>query len=205
MKGCHSSDGTLEYLKELQAEHTNVRVVIGSTAWPSKDAMVNAAIAEVKKHTDSCYLWQVDVDEQWEKEAMADAEHAMEYMGADCGEFLCEYFVGESLIACGEWGEGKRLPYRRLWRWKGQLFATHEPPELSGGNGERILLPPTFMHYAYYFPQDVEFKELYYTGHEGIYGRWLDLQAETDFPQPIGRLITGPWGRTRTEIVRVRK
>jgi hypothetical protein len=37
-------------------------------------------------------------------------------------------------------------------------------------------------------------------GHEGIFERWKSLQKETVWPQPISRLITGWWGKTKTTI-----
>jgi len=201
-----STDGTNDYLNDLVRRYPD-RVGHSGTVGKNKDQMVNCAIEGILKSfgnkiPDDCYLYQIDVDEQWDKEQMDQAEAMLEYMRGDCGKFLCDYYVGSGLLAKGDWGEGRKIPYRRLWKWRGQKFQTHEPPELEGGNGVEILLPQRFKHYAYYFPEDVKFKESFYTGHDGAYARWCDLQEETAFPQPLTRLITGPWGRTNTVIVR---
>lgn len=202
----HSIDGTLEYLVELSGKYDKFHIVSSDGFYDSKDHMVNRAILALREYGEQfnpCYLYQIDVDEQWTIEQMAKAERMLEIEKAKAGTFLCNYYVGPNLIAAGEWGEGKKLSYRRLWRWEGEYFRTHEPPELEGGNGKEILLPQRFNHYAYYFEQDVKFKDQWYGGHEGIYERWLMLQNETVFPQPISRLITGPWGKTQTEIMQV--
>lgn len=202
--GPSSTDGTADFFKFCDS--AKVEYIRRFLPWSSKDEMVNVALDALKgfwQAGEPCYLWQIDADEQWTEDGMSEAEMMLDYMAADCGEFYSTYYVGKDLLALGEWGEGKKLPYRRLWRWKGQNFATHEPPELIGGNGKTALLPQRFDHFAYYFPQDVQFKEKYYKGHEGILAKWQALQKETVFPQPISRLISGSWGQTRTEIVKI--
>jgi len=189
----NSVDGTVDFLKKLKG----VKIIFANGIWKSKDEMVNRAIKEIKQN--KAFLWQIDIDEQWTAKQIGEAE---KNLNGDTGMFLCDYYVGKNLIAKGEWGEGKKLPYRRLWKWRGQSFASHEPPILKGGNGKEVLLKQRFKHYAYYFPQDVKFKENYYTGHRNIYQRWLDLQKETKFPQSISRLISGSWGKTKTEVIK---
>ena len=204
----NSVDGTLEYLEGLASRHTNVSV-ISSSFWTSKDHMVNAALADIAVYTDNLsedvFLWEIDADEQWTAEDLSGAEDLLNATKTDCGEFLADYYVGKDLLAVGEWGEGKKIPYRRLWRWQGQMFESHEPPKLCGGNGKAILLPQRFKHYAYYFPQDVRFKEEFYTGHENIFDRWKEIQdySKDEFPLHISALITGSWGQTNTEIVKI--
>ncbi len=208
--GGHSVDGTVDYLRTFP--YHNVKIVYKENIsdnrfgwWNNKDEMVNAAIFVFRgcEQFNPCYLWEIDCDEQWTVEQMAEAEHMLDGQQAKTGTFLCNYYVGPDLLAKGEWGEGLKLPYRRLWKWEGEYFKSHEPPELEGGNGKTILLPQRFNHYAYYFERDVRFKDAWYGGHEGIYERWKKLQKETVFPQPISRLIMGPWGKTETKIVRV--
>lgn len=203
-KDGHSIDGTIEYLEDLSKKYDNFHIVAHDEFWESKDHMVNMAILTLKKYGERfnpCYLWQIDCDEQWTVKQMIEAEQMLDRQQAKTGMFLCNYYVGAELLAVGEWGEGIKLPYRRLWRWEGEWFYTHEPPVLNGGNGKEVLLPQKFNHYAYYFEQDVKFKDAWYSGHEGIYERWKELQKETIFPQPISRLITGSWGKTKTEII----
>ncbi len=205
-----SIDDTRLYIDQLRQRHDNVLPVFnGGGMWDSKDEMVNAAVAALAGLTGTMgdhlnlFLWEVDADEQWNRHQIERAEEYLIETGSKTGEFLCDYYVGKDLLARGEWGEGKKLPYRRLWKWNGELFVTHEPPELDGGNGQTVLCPQRFKHYAYYYPEDVEFKDQWYSGHGGIYTKWNKLQRfhPENFPRPISDLITGPWGKTDTEII----
>lgn len=175
----------------------------------NKDEMMNLAwdvADEFTYYNQLRFVWMFDIDEQWTSDQMTEAERMLIDVDADCGCFHANHYVGKDLIAKGTWGEGNdpedplRNAYRRLWRWKGQRFATHEPPVLEGGNGKEILLPQRFNHYSYYFEKDVIFKSKYYNGYENLHTKWLDLQKETVFPQPISRLLDGHWGTTSTVI-----
>lgn len=216
-KNFHSRDGTIEFIKERN--YPNVALCSDHLgAWSSKDAMVNTSI-DVIRSNECCrmwlesgeptFLWQCDVDEQWTKEQLCEAEKELVSLNAGAGCFRADYYIGNNLLAKGEWGEGYSLtkPLRfatiRLWNWKGQKFAYHEPPVLDGGNGNLALLSQRFKHYAYYFERDVAFKNEYYSGHEGILDNWKSLQEETVFPQPISRLISGHYGKTATQIVKI--
>jgi hypothetical protein len=169
--------------------------------WSSKDAMVNAAMEALSKLPPVTHLFEIDADEVWTESNLNAATSDLDNASASCGQFLSDYYVGPGLLARGEWGESRIFPYRRLWRYKsGMRFRMHEPPEMDGGNGVTILLPQRFKHYAYYYEQDVKFKNDYYTGHDDIYTKWLSLQKETVWPQPLSRLISGFWGKTNTRI-----
>jgi len=195
-----SNDGTTEFLDSIKSD--KVRVIRpNNRAWKNKDEQVNAAIAEIKTITDECMLWQIDVDEQWTLQQMKEAETHLTNHNGKTGCFYCNYFVGPRQMAYGQWGEGKHEPYRRLWDWKGEDFETHEPPKLKGKNGPGLLLTQRFNHYAYYYPQDVKFKEKYYGGYEGLYQRWLNVQDNRDVIS-IKELL-GPntwWSFTQTYI-----
>ncbi len=201
-----SVDNTVSYIDELREKYKNI-ILVNSVFgfWPSKDAMVNAAIKALKKHTNKCTLFEIDIDEQWTANDMLDAEMMLKESGGKIGTFLCDYYVGENLRAVGDWGEGNLVPYRRLWLWEGEYFKTHEPPMLDGENDPVVMLPQRFKHYAYYFEKDVKFKNDWYSGHEGIYERWKEIQMlpQNEFPIKLDRLITGHWGKTKTEIIYV--
>lgn len=189
-----STDGTRELLLQLAQQHPDrVTVVTAADFWPSKDDMVHAALDHLRDHLgpSGAYLWQVDADEVWSLDQLARAEAELERHGGDCGLFLCDYFVGPRLVARGEWGEGRALPYRRLWKWDGRQAETHEPPRLVGGNGREVLLAERFAHFAYYFEQDVNFKARYYGGHQELAVRWPRLQRRParDFPLPLSALF----------------
>lgn len=200
-------DGTNDLLKKLAPGNTHVHHI--ECSGKNKDEMVNIALDTLDGHVyvyrDNPFLYQLDVDEVWTEEQMDEAERMLVEQDADCGCFHANHFVGPSLVAKGEWGEGNapddplRNAYRRLWRWKGQVFETHEPPVLEGGNGKEVLLPQRFNHYAYYFQKDVKFKEKYY-GYTDLLKRWTMLNAMTNFPQPISTLLDGYWGNTKTVI-----
>jgi hypothetical protein len=201
----HSVDGTVEYIQELAQRHKNITLIQRDGAWESKDVQVNAGITFLKKDNNEGFLWEVDVDEQWDPNDMAQAEKELIEKGIKTGGFLCNCFVGKNLRALGEWGEGKISSYRRLWNWKGELFSTHEPPCLKGNNDPFYIFNNIrFNHYSYFFEQDVKFKNDYYSGHEGIYNNWLNLQKETSFPQPLSKLISGGWGQTKTIIEQIK-
>jgi len=178
-----SVDGTIAFISGFMNGRikNDITLFVANGIWESKDTMVNTAIEWIKENlTENAFLWQIDIDEQWTPEAMDAAEK--ELIG-DTGLFLADYHVGPGLMAKDE------RPYKRLWRWKGQRFASHEPPLLEGGNGTEQLLSQRFNHYAYYYEKDVRFKDDWYGGHEGIYKRWKELQEETNFPQPLSRLL----------------
>lgn len=199
-----SNDGTTEMLDMISATYTNMRVIRNNgKPWNSKDEQVNAAItqAKIEAKGEDCFLWQIDIDEQWTVTQTEEAEQMLVKNGGKTGCFLCDYYVGPNQQVFGAWGEGRYEPYRRLWNWKGEKFLTHEPPTLEGKNGPGLLLPQRFKHYAYYFEQDVKFKEAYYQGYEGLHARWLEVQKNRDRLH-IKQLL-GPntwWGQTDTTI-----
>lgn len=196
-KNGSSNDGTIELLEKIAEENPKLTFVKSNGFWNGKDEQVNVAMQEVKKITNSCFLWEVDIDEQWSLPEIEKAEKELVEKGGKTGLFKCEYYVGDDLIVRGEWGEG---PYNRLWRWSGENFSTHEPPVLEGGNGKEVLLESRFNHYSYYFQKDVEFKNDWYSGHEDILPNWLNLKNETEFPIHVSKLVTGPWGKTNAFI-----
>lgn len=214
LHGSMSTDHTWFNLMKITKKHKNVRIVSdGDIRWSSKDDMVNMIMSYIRYYVPNLdlsdvFLWQIDVDEQWTRKQMDTAEKDLLENCCDCGCFHANHFVGDNLVAKGCWGEGNdpedplKNAYRRLWRWKGQNFETHEPPKLQGGNGHEVLLSQKFNHYSYYFAQDILFKSKYYGGYESLYENWYALKKETEFPQPINRLIPGHWGETNTKIVK---
>lgn len=206
-----SIDGTTELLDSIQKCSPNVKVIRQQTFgvnrkghyFNNKDEQVNAAITFLKEAVEGDYgfLWQIDVDEQWEPSQLDQAEKMLTENNGKTGCFLCDYFVGPNQQVFGDWGEGKITPYRRLWKWEGELFITHEPPTLEGKNGPGLLLPQRFKHYAYYFEGDVKFKEAYYQGYEGLYERWKNIQNNKS--KIHVRELLGPktwWSNTNTFI-----
>lgn len=211
-----SKDWTLNFLVHFGDKHPD-KVTYAyrhREFWHSKDAMVNKAVEMIKTKynlstMDDVFLWEIDMDEYWTKEQMDAAEKELVEKGGDCGCFHADHWIGDHLLAKGAWGEGNdpedplRNSYRRLWRWNGKPFATHEPPVLEGGNGKEVLLTPRMNHKSYVYDKDVTFKMCWYGGHDDLLWRWYSLveRPKEDFPRPLSDLITGPWGKSKTEIV----
>jgi len=199
-----SIDGTAEFLRELSANNSKLIYVESDGFWNSKDDQVNRAVEEVRKLTHSCWLWQIDIDEQWTESSMSDAESELEASGQIAGTFRADCRIGNRLRAVGEWGEARTFGYIRLWKWSGQKFICHEPPIIEGQMGiDPKMLSQTFTHYNYYFEQDVAFKDAWYGGHEQILDRWKLINSlhERFFPMHISTFITGEWGKTNSSII----
>jgi GR25 family glycosyltransferase involved in LPS biosynthesis len=186
-KNGKSIDGTIDYIKELKKSHNNIIFVETDGMWESKDDMVNRAMTEIRKLTRSCFLWQIDVDEQWEFNQIINSEIELEEKKCKTGKFNVIQFVGENLITTGKDWAGK--PFTRLWKWKGERFKSHEPPVLDTPDNSIVLLSEKMKHYSFYFEEDVKFKNDWYTDHEGLYENWLKLKKETIFPQHITYLF----------------
>lgn len=202
-KNGRSVDGTLDFLSSL-TKNSNFKCVTTDGFWHSKDEQVNAAITIIKSVVNKGTLFQVDIDEQWTKNALDLAEQELKDRKLRIGACLADCYVGKNLIAKGDWGELNPTGYIRVWDWKGELFSKHEPPVLDDGSGEFGTLQARFKHYNYYFEQDVKFKNDWYSGHEGIYERWKRINSlpDKDFPVHISNLITGNWGQSNTLIIK---
>jgi len=201
-----SIDGTREFLQFLSKETDKLIYIPSSGFWQSKDHQVNRAIEEVKKITNRCWLWEIDIDEQWELEQMDAAEKELFDSGSKAGCFRAQCFIGRNLRAIGDWGEAYTSGYIRLWKWEGEKFICHEPPIIEGQMGiEPRMLSQVFRHYNYYFDKDVIFKDKWYGGHEKIYERWKLINSldKRFFPMHISNLISGPWGRSNSSIIYV--
>jgi hypothetical protein len=184
-----SVDGTHEFLSNLSSKNNKLIYVPSNGPWSSKDEMVNKAIEQVKKITDKCFLWEIDIDEHWTLEQIIQAEEELVESNSKTGCFLCEYFVTDQWISIGGWGEGKKDPYRRLWNWEGENFKTHEPPVIDSPNQTISLLSPKFIHYAYYFERDAKFKSEYYGGHEHVLEGFYKLKNSKNDTEPLSILF----------------
>lgn len=198
----HSDDGTVDMIEKLKEINKNIVHVSNSRKWNSKDEQVNAAITEIKKLTDKCFLWQVDADEYWTINDIITNEEYLNYFDADAGLVEFDHYVGDGLLAVGDWGSGV---HKRIWKWSGQRFLSHEPPLLE--NEKRsIVCPEKYKHYAYYFEEDVRFKAEYYKGHESVYSGWKYLRDNIDvisFPVHISVLFGKKGiGLSKTKIIR---
>jgi hypothetical protein len=192
-----STDGTHEFMMALCEQHTNVHYYSPGVYWKSKDAQVNEAILTAKLITNSCFLWQVDCDEQFEAADLTLAENELTESGSNAGAFQFYHLLGKDglgrqLIGKGGWGDNW---HTRLWLWKGEKFITHEPPVIE--NQKPVAhLSPKYHHYSYCFEESVRFKEMYY-GYKGLLENWRRLRSfKGDFPQPVTLLL----GKTNRHV-----
>jgi len=180
----NSTDGTIEHIAKLMEKHNNILFHSKKGGWSSKDEQVNKAI-EMLNSEENGWLWQIDVDEQWNEKDFSDAEALMTKDISVAGAFqfnhlLCKDIKGNQLIAKGEWGDGYST---RLWWWTGQKFITHEPPIMQGQKSI-IELPQKYVHYSYYFEQDIIFKSKYYKGYASLYRNWKRMRQKS-YAYPI--------------------
>lgn len=198
----HSQDGTILYLKDFAATHKNVHFYYTHDGYfNSKDYQANAAIQLLKKLTNKCWLWQVDVDEHWTEEKLSQAEAFAATKTAIGFKFQFNHYVGKGIIAVGEWGSGY---LNRLWKWNGEYFKSHEPALLRGQKHVIPVPDIKYDHYSYYFEKDIEFKSKYYPDCKGITETWPTIQAPNDYPIHISKLFPhSRHGKTNTQIVMI--
>lgn len=181
-----SSDGTHEFMVDLASKYDNIRYYSPGRYWLGKDLQVNKAMEIITGLCGKCYLWEVDADEIWTSEKLKAAEDYADRSVSDGFSFQFNHFVGENLIASGDWGSGT---LNRLWKWRGQYFRSHEPALLVGQRSCEFIEGIKFDHYSYYFEKDVAFKSKYYSGHELVYDKWKQLQLCQSFPVHISSLF----------------
>ncbi len=191
-KDGHSVDGTLEYLKELEAEPSlkgKIKVVTTDGLWDGKVSMFNAGIAHL---TQPCWLWQIDIDEYWTPTQLTNSETILLNTDCDGAAFACDYLLTDDIIVRGDWGESIQHGYRRLFKYTpGSKFIAHEPPILQNVN--KIAPPyimPRFKHLSYYYEQDVLFKSKWYGDHENIYKGWKAItEGSQKLPCSVEKLF----------------
>lgn len=181
-----SQDGTVEFMNQLCAEHNNVYFYSPNKYYNGKDDQVNVAIDILRKISKSCYLWEVDVDEHWALESLSVAEALADNSKAIGFSFPFNHYVGQGLIAKGEWGSGYN---NRLWKWTGQFFRSHEPAMLVGQRYVEPIKEVKYDHYSYYFEKDVKFKSESYSGHENVYKNWSKVLVSESYPVHISELF----------------
>lgn len=203
-RGLHrSTDGTAEYIKAIEKICPNVRTYSHHKHYKSKDEQFNKGIVLLKTMTDNCWLWQVDADEHWSERDLADAERKLWRSTLNVASFQFNHYVGKDIIAVGDWGSGR---VNRLWKWKGQLFRSHEPSVMETQTIKELKLPQKFEHYSMVFDQDVRFKSQFYPGHN-VYHNWVKLGEVTQWPAPITTLFDSNTeiGRSDTMLHKINK
>lgn len=193
-----STDGTVEYLQSIQSD--KLLFYTHHKYYQSKDEQFNKGIQLLKTKTKHSWLWQVDADEQWSIKDIEDAEHKLWRSPSNCASFQFNHYVGREYIALGEWGSSY---VNRLWKWRGQLFASHEPAVMISQRPV-LKLPQKFEHYSMTFEQDVKSKSKYYRGHEMVYRNYLNLDT-LEYPAHISCLFgaNNPIGRSDSYLYKI--
>lgn len=193
-----SNDGTSEYLDELARRFPDQVTLYRKppgTFWDGKKEMVNAPLANIQE---PCLLWQVDADELWTVDQVAQMRRSfIEDPARGAAHYWCWYFVGPDKVVSTRYNYGANPAYEwyRTWRFQpGDHWAAHEPPTLvrprpEGGepvdiatlapftHDETEALGAVFQHFAYVTEGQLGFKESYY-GYAGATARWRELLAQ---------------------------
>lgn len=175
-KGGHSTDGTLQAIKEFiknEDGEGKVELVTKRGLWSEKDEQSEA----YAKRATGDYLWQVDVDEFYTRESM---EKVAALLGKDQSiagsSFNTITFWGSFSVICdGLYLRSGAREYARLFRWgKGFKYESHRPPTVvddKGRNlkkrnwlsGDELERRGVFLyHYSLLLPKQVEDKIRYY-------------------------------------------
>lgn len=179
----HSTDGTLEILREFQRSEDPDRKLTIVTAedeghtngfWPGEKDEQSQAYA-IRATGD--FLWQIDIDEFYRAE---DIEYVMwllsEQPGITAVSFKqITFWGGFDYIVDGWYLKTGAEVYHRLFRWgKGYHYKTHRPPTvvdetnrdlrtIAWVSGETMANRGIFLyHYSLLFPKQVREKCSYY-------------------------------------------
>lgn len=172
----HSTDGTLEALRQFQAEEDpegKVRLITRDGFWSEKDEMSQAY---ARAATGDC-LWQVDIDEFYTPEAMGAVLRLLarrpEVAAISFREL--KFWGGFDYTVDGWYSRRGANLYHRLFRWgPGYSYLTHRPPTVADAqgrdlrevgylSGDELAREGVFLyHYALVFPKQVLNKSAYY-------------------------------------------
>lgn len=181
----HSTDGTLETLRQFKAEEDpddKLIVIMRNGFWSEKDEMSQAYATRATGN----YLWQVDSDEFYKDE---DIERVIALMRDDPDitaiSFKMITFWGGFDYWCDSWylKSGAEI-YHRLFKWgPGYTYITHRPPTVHDEQGldlrERKWIDGYTLarehgvqmyHYSLVFPHQVSNKATYYAASQLIPG-----------------------------------
>jgi len=181
-----SRDGSDEWLT-AHLKHPNMRIY-RRQLWPGKNAMVNAALSQIKE---PCCLMEIDADEFYAAEQLEKIVAIYEAGQYDQMRFFCRYFVGKNIICTNTtgWSNRGEVEWARSWYFKpGMMQKSHEPPIL-GGCGNRIMtreqtrkMGLVFDHFSWVLESNVLAKLRYYKYGEQHLNGWRRLQANTQWP-----------------------
>lgn len=196
----HSKDGTLSYIKNLAAEypeHITVYIKNKKSFWNGHLEMVSTPLKNIQEE---CLLWQIDVDEFWTTDQIIRARNLfIAYPEKTAAYYGCFFFVSPQLVITTRncYAQNPKFEWLRTWRFTpGLKWESHAPPRLvktrnDGSICDLAYINPflhhetekenlIFQHFAYFIPQQIQFKASYYGS--GNLEKWLELQKQTVFP-----------------------
>jgi hypothetical protein len=147
---------------------------------------------------------QIDVDEIWKSETLREILHFSKTMDYPALFFKCNFFVGPNLVIVNENCYGNKSDeWIRLWKIREPTYwITHEPPSIKGitPSYNRDFTKKKnwiFNHYAYTYPEQIQFKENFY-GYRNAFKHWSELQTLQNFPVLAAKYL--PWVRDNAII-----
>jgi glycosyltransferase involved in cell wall biosynthesis len=175
----HSIDGTLEALAEFQEGEDpegKVTIVTRDGPWPKLDELGRCRTAQSRAYAERAtgdYLWQVDIDEFYQPEAMSRVLDLLQKRPeVTAVSFQQRTFWGSTEYWADSWalrrGAGE---YHRLFKWgPGFKYLTHEPPTVLDAAGtdsrevvwvrgdEMLKIGVELYHYSLLLPSQVQQK-----------------------------------------------
>jgi len=171
-----STDGTLEYIKDLKDEDNKIALIEGK--WKDKTEQCN----EYMRRAKGAWVWQLDSDEVYKKN---DLTNTIEFLGTTTENVLCIPIINffrnlSTIVVDGLWS----TPPVRIFRHeKGNLYTGHRPPTVKRSNGKILkslgytLYTAIIYHYSHIGIDRVRKKAQYYSENlkaHPIYSRYTE-------------------------------
>ena len=182
-----STDGTIDYLYNLQKKYSKIKIIIGEGFWNGKTDMCNA-YASI---SNGDYIWQLDSDEFYTKEDQFKILKILSEKKPDAVHFYANHFFGgfDSCIdeRCNSWGND--IPWMRIFRnipGKSK-WISHEPPNylcdgLFCNKGNVITRDDTLkngikmFHYSCVIENQIKFKDIFFGQNMKYEKLWNDFK-----------------------------
>jgi hypothetical protein len=187
----HSTDNTVKIIKEFPDPDKKIVLIEAAGFWNGKTQMCN----EWSKIATGNYIWQIDVDEFYQKNDIDKMKKILEKYDPNAVHFFANHFWGDFYNCIDEscpftWGNN--LPWQRIFKHKpGSKWERHEPPTYILPDGtdcntkqvipreETLKAGIKMYHYSYVTPEQISFKAKFYNQQwtEETYKKWLGNHA----------------------------
>lgn len=191
----NSTDGTVEILKQLEKEFSNLKVIYAKDCWQGKTEMVNAGL----QHAMPGVLWQIDSDEAWRPRDI-ETINSMFWRSKTLtdAQFFAFHFWGDTEhhaeLKPFIWGQNP--PWHRVFRFeKWQVMESHEPPKFRRGVNSMLDRNDTskmgifLYHYTQVHRSQVEDKETFYNCKGDLLPEWDEWQKTKPLTFSSGKLV----------------